>query len=278
MNISKDKYIINAFVDKSDAVQHAKAVQLLFYGRPVNGGYVENDYVSAIKKAVRICYSDVKYRGRFKDVYETFVSLFYTYLLNKAESLHNIETTLAGWLFIVARNFANHSRKEIDALLGFSDSVEYDQPIDNLISKENENGDKNCNEVLVDETENGTMWAENLVNAYIDRIPNENYRVAIRAILLEGMPREELAEEFNTTYQAVNLLVSHAMAALTNVALTDIRWRAQKNYQNYIHLIKDENDKLILKNYFEKNIYGPGLAVAVRRLIKIALREMKEIS
>ena len=277
MSISKEKSIINAFVDISDKVRHDMAVQSLFYGRPSGGRYIENAYVQSVKKAVRLCYSDVKYRGRFKDVYDTFVSLFYPYLLNKAEPLLNIETTLAGWLFVVARNFANNSRKEIDSLLGLSDSVKYDQPIDNLISKENEDEDKNCNEALIDESGNGDPWAENLVNAYIDRIPAESYRLAIRAILLEGMPREELAEELNTTYQAVNLLVSHAMAALTNVALTDIRWRSKKNYLNYIHLIKDDNDKLILKNYFEKNVYDPGLAVAVRRLIKIALREMKEI-
>lgn len=278
MNLSKEKSLISAFVCQSDTVRHSKASQLLFYGMPSAGTYVENAYVQALKKAVRICFSDVKYRGHFNDIYDTFVSLFYAYLLTKTERLLNIETTLAGWLFVTAKNFANNNRKEIDTLVGLansSDALEYDSTMDALISKENEDACGSA-DVIIDDSESGMMWAEHLVNRYIDRISNEKYRTAIRAIVIEGMPREEFAEEQHISYQAVNLLVNHAMIALTNVALPDIRWRSKKCYSQYIDLVKDKNDVILLKEYFENNISKPGLALAVRRLIKISIREMKE--
>lgn len=281
MNVSKEKSIINAFVDRTDKVRHEKATQMIFYGIPSGGTYRENTYVQSIKKAVRLCYSDTKYRGHFKNIYDTFVSLFYVYLLAKADRLSKIETTLAGYLFIVAKNFANDKkiRNEIEISIGLSDPsapVDINKIIDSILLKE-EGADKPQPGLpAVDEPETEPYWAEYLVDKYIDSIPNENYRTAIRAIVLEGMPREELAEELNTTYRAVNLLVNHAMTALTNVALPDIRWRSRKCFTQYGHLVKDEHDRAILRDYFENNIYHHDLALAVRRLIKISIREKKE--
>ena len=281
MNVSKEKSIINAFVDRTDKIRHERAAQMLFYGIPECGAYKENDYVQSIKRAVRLCYSDTKYRGRFRDIYDSFVSLFYVYLLAKSDRLSKIETTLAGYLFVVAKNFANDKkiRNEIEISIGLSDpstSVDINKIIDSILSKEDGAVKPKSSRPMIDEPETEPYWAEYLVDKYIDSIPNENYRVAIRAIVLEGMPREELAEELNTTYRAVNLLVNHAMTALTNVALPDIRWRSRKCYTQYGHLVKDEQDRAILRDYFENNIYHHDLALAVRRLIKISIREKKE--
>lgn len=279
MNISKEKSIINAFVDISDKVRHDMAVQSLFYGRPSGGRYIENAYVQAIKKAVRLCYSDAKYRGQFKDIYDTYISIFYVYLLAKSEKLSKIETSLAGYLFVTAKNFANDKnvRNEIEISIGLSDpstSVGIDNIIATLLS--NEDGIELPTEEPIDSPDTDSYWAEYLTNKYINSIPNERYRIAIRAIVLEGMPREELAEEFETSYSAINLLLNHAMTALTNVALSDIRWRSRKCYTQYVHLLKDDTDRLLLKDYFENNVYNQGLALAVRRLIKISIRETKE--
>lgn len=278
MTASEDKIIIDAFLNKEDVIRHERAVQLLFYGRPSAGTYIENRNVSAIKKAVWVCFSDYRYKGRFDDIYDTFVSLFYPYLLSKAEPLRNISITLAGWLHTTAMHFANDHRKEIDVLIGLSDSKEYDMSVDNLISKEmsSEEGDGSSNDALLDEPDSGSAWAENLVNSYIDQIPHENYRIALRALVLEGMPREELAEEFGISYSAVNLIVSRAMTALSAVALPDIRWRSKKNYFKYVDLIDDAADREILRCFFVDGIYDPGLPTAVKRLMKISRREMKE--
>lgn len=277
--MSKEKSIIYAFVDRSNEARHSKAVQLLFYGKPSNGTYLENIYVQSIKKAVRLCYSDKKYRGRFTDIYDTFVSLFYPYLLTKSERLLGIETTLAGYLFVSAKNFANSSRGQIDASIGIIDPaalLELDRSIDAMVAKENEDGRYNSNENIIDQPEAESFWAESLINKYLDQISHENYRAVIRAVVLEGMSREDFAEESGISYTAVNLLLNHAMTSLTTVALQDIRWRSKKSYTNYIHLIKDDKDRMLLKDYFENNIYNNGLALAVRRLIKISIREMKE--
>lgn len=280
MSISKEKSIINAFVDISDKVRHDMAVQSLFYGRPSGGRYIENAYVQSIKKAVRLCYSDVKYRGLFKDIYDTYISLFYVYLLAKSEQLSKIETSLAGYLFVAAKNFANDKkvREAIEISIGLSDHsifVDIDRIIASLLS--NEDGIEPPIEEPIISPDSDSYWAEYLTNKYINSIPNERYRIAIRAIVLEGMPREELAEEFDISYPAgINMLLNHAMTALTNVALPDIRWRSKKHYAQYGHLVKDEGDRLLLQDYFENNVYNQGLALAVRRLIKISIREMKE--
>ena len=142
--------------------------------------------------------------------------------------------------------------------------------------KENEDGRYNSNENIIDQPEAESFWAESLINKYLDQISHENYRAVIRAVVLEGMSREDFAEESGISYTAVNLLLNHAMTSLTTVALQDIRWRSKKSYTNYIHLIKDDKDRMLLKDYFENNIYNNGLALAVRRLIKISIREMKE--
>ena len=279
MNVSKEKSIVNAFINVSDKVRHNMAVQSIFYGRLSGGKYIENAYVQSIKKAVRICYSDSKYRGLFKEIYDTYVSVFYVYLLAKSEQLSKIETSLAGYLFVTAKNFANDKRvrNEIEISIGLSDpstSVGIDKIIASLMS--NDDGIEPPAEEPIDSPDTDSYWAEYLTDQYINSIPNERYRIAIRAIVLEGMPREELAEEFGSSYSAINLLLNHAMTALTNAALPDIRWRSKKCYTQYGHLIKDETDRLLLEDYFENNIYNKGLDLAVRRLIKIAISEKRE--
>lgn len=262
MNL-KEKKLVEEFIRKDDIARHNKATEIIFYGQEKNGLYA-----NAIRNAVRQCYSGSEYRNRFDEVYTTFVTEFYNYLMRlKPEKLLEVEN-LDRWLYRCARNFANSNRKKINEALGIIEcETEFSSRLD---------VDTDEKEHLEDNGPDASAWAEELLAKYIDQISCENYRTVLKVVVLEGMDREDFAEEQGISYTAVNLLVNHAMIALIRVALPDIRWRSRKTFTEYSDELKDKDREMLELFFSENRAENPeDLAKAVNRMMKISAREAK---
>lgn len=249
-------------------LRHNKATEILFYGSYKDGKHVSNKYSNAVRNAVRQCFSGPQYACRFDEVYSTFVTEFYNYLIKiKPEKMLEIES-LDKWLYRCARNFANSNRKKINEALGIIENeTEFSSRLD---------VDTDEKEQLTDKAPDTSAWAEELLAKYIDQISCENYRTVLKVVVLEGMDREDFAEEQGISYTAVNLLINHAMISLIKVALPDIRWRSRKTFTECSDELKDEDREMLELFFREDRTENPeDLAKAVNRMMKISAREAK---
>ncbi len=267
MNL-KERKLIEEFIQREDTLRHNKATEILFYGSHKDGKHVSNNYSNAVRNAVRQCFSGPQYAYRSDEVYSTFVTEFYNYLIKiRPEKMLEIES-LDKWLYRCARNFANSHRKKINETLGIIENeTEFSSRLDI---------DTDEKEQLTDKTPDTSAWAEELLAKYIDQISCKNYRTVLRVVVLEGMDREDFAEELGISYTAINLLINHAMISLIRVALPDIRWRSRKTFTEHSDKLKDK-DREMLELFFKEGRTEnmEDLAKAVNRMMKISAREAK---
>lgn len=277
MNI-REQQIIEALIDREDVIRHNKALEILFHGTYKEGKFVKNGFVNAVENAVRQCFSGTLYRGRFEEIYVTFETEFYKYLTKvKPETLRSIDK-LENWLYIASRNFANSHRKHINEALGIVETeIKSDICLDRGTDAKPQDDEDSFNDI-VDEKDS-SAWAEDLLNRYIDRISCEYYRLILRAVVLEEMPREEFAQEQGKKdAAAIDRDVRRAKLELIKVAMSDIKWRSRKVMNTYGCLISKETDRLLLEDFFNGRQISDtnALATAISNLMKIAHREARE--
>lgn len=259
---SRELQLIEALINKEDSVRHNKAIEIIFHGTVKDGKMIKNAYVNAIENAVRQCFSGALYRGRFEEIYITFEAEFYNYLMKvKPDTLRSIDK-LESWLYVASRNFANSHRKKITMALGI---VETEVKSDILIDCCNDDADP-------------SSWASDLLDSYIEQISCEYYRLILRAVVLEDMPREEFAEEQGKKdAAAIDRDVRRAKLELIKVAMADIKWRSRKVMSKYCDQIPKQAERNLLEDFFTgKHVKDiNGLVNAISNLMKIAHRETK---
>lgn len=291
MNI-QEKKLIESFLQKENSTTHNKAISLLFWGKDVldaNGKKTHSEWAvtRAIKNAVRKCYSGISYAGRWDELYSTFVSLFYQYLMNMNPDKFTEIEDLPSWMFRVATNFANSHRKKIDEILVIEDNVLSISSSKNDGSLPlNENNTNITDSVVTrrkiptqedeeesDCQEDSSKWAEDLIAYYISQIQHEYYRTVLYAIDIYGMSITDFAEEQGKKVSAIHNDHKRAMMALIQAALPDIRWRAKKLFDRFAcELTLEETATLSI---FFSGLQGDIQAVvlAYNKLRKISKRE-----
>lgn len=275
---SREQQLIEALINKEDIVRHNKAIEILFHGTVKNGKMIKNAYVNAIENAVRQCFSGSFYRGRFEEIYITFETEFYKYLQKvKPDTLRTIDK-LESWLYIASRNFANGHRKQINAALGIVETEVYSDNLFDCCSENRSKDDTISFNEIIDDCADSSSWASDLLDSYIEQISCEYYRLILRAVVLENMPREEFAEEqCKKDAAAIDRDVRRAKLELIKVAMSDIKWRSRKLMSKYCDQITKQIERSLLEDFFAgKQVKDTnGLVNAISNLMKIARREAK---
>lgn len=293
MNIQERK-LIESFLQKENSNIHNKAVSLLFWGKDVQDArgvrtHSEWAVTRAIKNAVRKCYSGNSYSGRWDELYSTFVSLFYQYLMKLNPEKYTGIDDFPSWMFRVATNFANSHRKKINQILVIEDNVSTlpsSKDVGSLHPVENTNTSINIvtlkkiptpeDDEDSDSHEDSSKWAEDLIAYYISQIQHEYYRTVIYAIDLYGMSVTDFAEEQGKKVSAIHNDHKRAMMALIQAALPDIRRRSKKLFDKFSSALTLEEVDTLSK--FFNGLQGDIQAVvlAYNKLRKISKRETAE--
>ena len=240
----RERQLIEGIINISDRRIHNRCIQLLFHGQDTAKPdervlYKKNDYVVALENAVRINFSGRHYQGLFSETYMVFESLFVTYLEHlKPEKLREIDD-LKNWLFVAAGRFCNSNRNKINELLGIETS-------DN--NEEYDDDSEPSNELIEDADSAG--WAESLLCFYIGKISNAYYRDLIRAIKIEGVTVETIAEEYNKTEDDIYRDYNRAWDKLLQVTLPDIRIRSKSLFKKHESKLDDEQTRLLNRFFF----------------------------
>lgn len=296
----RERQLIEGIINTGDRRIHNRCIQLLFHGqdtakRDERVLYKKNDYVVALENAVRTNFSGRHYQGLFSETYMVFESLFATYLEHlNPEKLHEIED-LKNWLFVTAGRFCNSNRKKINELLGIELGDNYEEYDDGLKAKENDsnsieeeslpqvetsgiiikkfdgNVDSEPTDDLTDQPDTSD-WAASLLNIYIGKINNEYYRDLIRAIKIEGVPVETIAEEYNKSEDDIYRDYNRAWDKLLQVTLPDIKIRSKSLFKKYESKLDDQQARILNKFFF-----GGYDISAIARSEKINQNELERV-
>lgn len=274
---AKEIAIIEAIIDKSDKKRHEKALKLLLYGEDKDGSFIKNEYVNCLESLVRKKFDK---SISFEDSYSTFATEFWMHLEKiTPEQLRSINN-LKSWLFIVAKNFIETIRKEIEAFQLLDTPIDEDRMVgiidDNSKGETNElnNDTENDSEenkgneeqkpsqeaestemVPFDESEQERQkrlsFAQWRFQYYLSKIMNETYKDILSAVYIEGVDRATLAEEYGWGMDVFNLTLDHARNAFIAVALDDIRHCEPDLFRRYEYH-KDMDDKTadLLREFF----------------------------
>lgn len=255
---AKEKAIIQAIIDKSDAKRHQRAIDILTVGR-IQDARGENvlpklipDYCKVIKSAVKCVCTGWRYNGLSDDdIYGAFLIHFIPAIeAVKEETWLKVED-LKHWLFRVAQNCAKKNIKEINIDLDVDTKndgcvLSYDE----TWMKEEGQGESEDNIYAYSPDEPTELETfDNLINKYVDQLPIERDRVIVRAIKIDDMDREELAAELGLTPAALNLAYEEAWMRVLKRALPDIRYRARTMFKENEYKLK-QNDAEILHDFF----------------------------
>lgn len=309
----RERQLIEGIINTCDRRIHNRCIQLLFHGQDTAGRdervlYKKNDYVVALENAVRTNFSGRHYQGLFAETYMVFESLFVTYLEHlNPEKLREIED-LKNWLFVTAGRFCNSNRKKINELLGIELSDNYEEYDDGLKAKENDsnsleeesipqvetsdnntkkfddNEDSEPTDDLTDQPDTSD-WAASLLNIYIGKINNDYYRDLIRAIKIEGVPVETIAEEYNKSEDDIYRDYNRAWDKLLQVTLPDIKIRSKSLFKKYESKLDDQQARILNKFFFggydisaiarSEKINQNELERAIIKAYKVLLRTAK---
>ena len=309
----RERAIIEAIIDKSDKRRHDKALTLLLYGEERGDGFVKNEYVRCLENLVRKKFDK---SVPFADSYSIFATEFWIHLDKMTpERLYGIND-LNAWLFEVARNYIETIRNKVEEFQlnkgslnedvltvetddnNEVDTDELDNGIDNN-SEEDEENDcaKQSHELSVlipfDETEQDKLKRLNFAKwrflHYLDKMTNETYKDLLKAVYIEGVDRETLAEEYGWTMAVFNLTLDHARNAFIAVALDDIQRCEPDLFKKYeYHEDMDNETANLLREFFvckfdvqqlalrhQMNNYGMkrALSVAYKKLLRIHKNE-----
>lgn len=287
---ARERLLIEALYDTQNEAKRNAGVTLFFYSRnkkDVNGKSVsvKSQYAVMMENIVRKYFSGEKYCGRFREVYDTFVTEFYKYLLSLSKDKFLEADNFESYLFVCVSNFCKNQsrRRAIDAALGIDEEVSlftvYDEPIneDQLVEQPATDNDKDsASRIKIpdhsDDDDGDDHWAEELLDYYINQIQNEYYRLVLRVIMLGRMSREDFAEEQGKKLSAIYNDISRAMDALIRVALPDIRFRTKSMFKKYQDELSRE-DVEILNRFYEGNatdMDSKSVVKAYSDLLKIA--------
>lgn len=311
MNV-REKQLIEGIINTGDKRVHNRSIQLLFHGQDVSNKneralYKKNEYVVALENSVRTCFSGKNYQGKFTETYMVFESLFVTYLEHiKPEKMREIDD-LKNWLFVASGRFCNSNRNKINELLGIEtdyDTVEYDDGSkanghdDETIIKQECSPDsefgflQNSPNDVDDEVINGIAdqpdssdWAASLLDLYIGKINNAYYRELIRAIKLENVSVETIAEDFGKTPDDIYRDYNRAWDKLLQVSLPDIRIRSKLLFKKHESELDDKQTCLLNKFFFgghdltamahSEKMRQDDLEKAIVKVYKVLLRTTK---
>lgn len=265
---AKEIAIIEAIINKSDKKRHEKALKLLLYGEDKDGLFIKNEYVNCLESLVRKKFGN---NISFEDSYITFANEFWLHLEKiTPEQLRSINN-LKSWLFIVAKNFIETIRKEIEAFQLIDTPIDEDKLVGiiddnpqgetNELNNDSENGSEedNGNEEQIpsqeaestemipfDESEQErqkrSSFAQWRFQYYLRKMMNETYKDILSAVYIEGVDRATLAEEYGWGMDVFNLTLDHARNAFIAVALDDIRHCEPDLFRRYEYH-KDMDDK-----------------------------------
>lgn len=308
----RERQLIEGIINTGDKRIHNRCIQLLFHGQDTAGRdervlYKKNDYVVALENAVRINFSGRHYQGLFSETYMVFESLFVTYLEHlNPEKLREI-VDLKNWLFVTAGRFCNSNRNKINELLGIEISDNNEEYNDSLRGKDNDTTSQEDDSIpqneassiqiktLDDEDTEPTDnlsdqpdtsdWAASLLNIYIGKINNEYYRDLIRAIKIEGVPVETIAEEYNKSEDDIYRDYNRAWDKLLQVTLPDIKIRSKNLFKKYESKLDDQQARILNKFFFggydisaiarSEKINQNELERAIVKTYKVLLRTAK---
>lgn len=117
--------------------------------------------------------------------------------------------------------------------------------------------------------------------AYLDRMPNERYRIVIRSLFLEDKDSEEVAEILNTPVSNVYNMKLRAIEQLRDIAL---HFRDVSGIEYYIKKVPDDRYRdLLLSIFVKKEDYDTIRSRYVltetdfKKMKKGALRELKSL-
>lgn len=307
---AKEIALIEAIIDKSDKKRHEKALKLLLYGEDRDGSIIKNEYVNCLEALVR---KKIGNNISFNDSYSVFATEFWMHLEKMTpEQLRSINN-LKSWLFIVAKNFIETIRKEMevfqlmdtpvdeDRLAGSADdnsegeAVDFDA--DNIYDAE-DNGDE-CHKqsqevesietVPFDENEQERLqrldFAKWRFRYYLSKMLNETYKDLLFAVYIEGVDRESLAEEYGWSMDVLNLTLDHARNAFIAVTLEDIRRCEPELFKKYeYHKDMDEKTAILLREFFIYKYDVQQLAhlhhksnYEIKKLLSVAYKKLLRI-
>lgn len=144
---------------------------------------------------------------------EEFVSELYVYLMeDDGRRLHQYEgrSSLYQWMKVVALRFAMRIKMRNAVIDNSSTESPYLQNVS-------------------DESASDTQAKADVENL-LERMSNLTYVYVIRRHILEGVDERTLAEEMNMKVSNIYNLKRRAMAALTKIALNDVKNYAKKRY------------------------------------------------
>lgn len=251
--------LVEAIIDTGDKRRHNAAIKLLFYGQEIAGpDYRKNEYVAALENAVRKCFSGKLYRNMFSDVYAVFASLFTEYLGSLSPDKLLEVQDLKNWLFISGCHFCNSNRGKINYLLGLEPDGSFSAFDDGKQTEEANKGDdeldeKESEEVPDDDNNDTSGWAESLLDYYINKIENKYYRDLIRAIKIEQVPVETMAEDYEKTADDIYRDYNRAWDRLLQTCLPDIRIRSKSLFKKYELELEERDANLLNKFFFVDN-------------------------
>ncbi len=274
---AKEIAIIEAIIDKSNKKRHEKALKLLLYGEDKDGSFIKNEYVNCLESLVRKKFDK---SISFEDSYSTFATEFWMHLENMApDQLRNIKD-LKPWLFIVAKNFIETIRKEIEAFQLFSTPIDEDRltgiidddpqgdtnELNNEAENDSEENKGNEEQIPSQEVESTEMipfdeseqerqkrlsFAQWRFQYYLSKMMNETYKDILSAVYIEGVDRVTLAEDYGWGMDVFNLTLDHARNAFISVALEDIRHCEPNLFREYeCHKDMDDKTASLLRDFF----------------------------
>lgn len=273
---------------------------------------IYKEYHNILNEVVFSNFKDDKYKGLKREIADILFQRFYLSRVNPAPitSIENYE----GWLCTCLRNLANRDREKIgeEVIIRDGGNISLDQDMSNrariecspssdsideftenqsqmptISVPENETDSEEDDDIItiVDESNDSISSdsASNLLETYLNLLPPK-YAELIRAIVLEGVPRETIAEEWECSNAAIYNMMNEAMTALVRVALPEIRKRNLKTYrkiQSYLKFNQDgnpfsEDEMLILKEFFEDNKSVEELAKEHRRIPSAMAAKMRK--
>lgn len=227
-------------------------------------------------------FSDSRYAQVRKEVYPSFVNVFYQYLLTvKPDTLRGIQGSLDEYFYTAARHFLKPDtkyRKKIDASLGFDDThvklrpnvpdgenigvdedVEYDASASDEADFKDDSVEKEYD--LDGKAKAGQDdWTAFMLHPYIQSLPFSGERrnrilADLGFKILDDLSSKEYAAKIGSNVADVDVRRRRAMLELIKVALPDIRKRAKKMFVRFKDKLSSSQAS-ILQDFFDNGVLG----------------------
>lgn len=279
MNI-REQEIIRGLRSTDERVR-SRWVSDIFYGKG------ESELKEQLNKVIRICYGGPKYRGMWKEIFDTLVSLVCADIWNASDAAMDGIRELSYYFFKTARNCANSKRKFIHDCLGINDrDVSLDDQEGGMppVIRDEPEKEKGLDLFVIllygnDDVEPGDKTREELaaelVERYIGRISCDAYRKVLYAVDIWGWSHERIERELGIT----NVDQNHRRAkiALTKVVLPDIRKNCAHYFSNHRDCVSQKEADL-LDRFFDGavGLSDDSIAKAYIKLVKVIKHDRME--